>query len=276
MKLKPSKTQIGFKKIDFLGHQVIEDGRTPNLDNLNKTMEAARPETKKQVMSWLGLLGFYQVYIPQYSTHAAPLTNLLKKAMPNKVVWEPCHEQSFQLLKTALLSRPILKLPDLKKPFVLRTDASAYAVAGVILQKHDGILFPVCFGSKKLCEREMRWSISDRECLAVVWSILKFKKYLYGAHFVVQSDHQPLSILKSSDSTSGRLQRWSLALQPFSFRFEFLRGIDNVGANFFSRHFKFSSSLDPRYQNLQGLRILGGHMLQGVPPRIHRRTNKVR
>ena len=166
LKLKPSKTQIGFKKIDFLGHQVIEDGRTPNPDNLNKIMEAARPETKKQVMSWLGLLGFYQVYISQYSTIAASLTNLLKKAMPNKVVWEPCHEQSFQLLKTALLSRPILKLPDLKKPFVLRTDASAYAVAGVILQEHDGILFPVCFGSKKLCEREMRWSISDRECLA--------------------------------------------------------------------------------------------------------------
>ena len=101
-------------------------------------------------------------------------------------------------------------------------------------------------------------------------------KNLYGAHFVVQSDHQPLSILKSSDSTSGRLHRWSLALQPFSFRFEFLRGIDNVGADFFSRHFKFSSSLDPRYQNLQGLQILGGHMLQGVPPGIHQRTNKVR
>ena len=258
LKLKPSKTQIGCKKIDFLGHQVIEDGRTPNPENLNKIMEAARPETKKQVMSWLGLIGFYQVYIPQYSTISAPLTNLLKKNMPNKVSWEPCHEESFQLLKKALLSRPILKLPDIKKPFVLRTDASAYAVAGVVLQEHDGILHPVCFASKKLCERESRWSISDREGLAVVWSILKFKKYLYGASFVVQSDHQPLSILKSSDSTSGRLQRWSLALQPFSFTFEYIKGQDNVGADFFSRHFNFSSSLVPRYQNLQGLQILGG------------------
>ena len=188
---------------------------------------------------------------------AAELKKQGDSSMPNEDVFEPCQERSVQLLRTAQISRPILRLTDLEGPFVLRTDASAYAVAGVILQEHDGILFPVCFGSKKLCEREMRWSISDRECLAVVWSILKFKKYLYGAHFVVQSDHQPLSILKSSESTSGRLQRWSWARQPFPFRCKYFKGNDILG-DFLWRHFKFSSSLDPRYQNLQGLQILGG------------------
>ena len=115
------------------------------------------------------------------------------------------------------------------------------------------------------------------ECLAVAWSILKFKKYVYGVHFVVQSDHQPLSILKSSDSTSGR-QTTEVVAEPSTVfvPLEYLRGADKVRADFLSRHFKFSSSLDPRYQNSHGLQITGGHMLQGVPPRIHQRSNKFR
>ena len=187
---------------------------------------------------------------------AAELKNQGELIMSDKDVLEPCQERSVQLLRTAQISRPILRLTDLEGSCVLCTEASADAVEGVVLQEHDGILFSVYFGSKEFCEREMRWSISVILYL-VVWSRLRFKMY-----FVVQSDHQTLSILKSSESTSGRLQRWSWARQPFHFRFKYFKGNDILG-DFLWRHFKFSSSLDPRYQNLQGLQILGGAYVTG-------------
>ena len=168
-------------------------------------------------MSYLGLLGFYQSYIPNYSKITSPLTDLLKKNLPLRVIWERKHEESFQMLKNILLSKPTLKFPHSEKPFVIRTDASDKAIAAVLLQEHDSVLHPCLFVSKKLCERETRWSISEREALAVVWGIGKFHKYLFGSKFILETDHAPLSILKSSDSTSPRLQRWSLALQPYFF-----------------------------------------------------------
>ena len=174
IKLKPSKCEIGFNSIDFLGHRIIEDSRTPNPTNLGKIIEAARPQTKKQIMSFLGVVGFYRSYVKNFSKLSIPLTDLLKRSLPNKVKWEEKHEQSFQALKNCLLSEPILKLPRIDKPFILQTDASNRAVGVALLQEYEGILHPISFASRKLCDRETRWSISERECLAVIFGIQKF------------------------------------------------------------------------------------------------------
>lgn len=237
LSLKPSKCKIGGSTIDFLGHRVVEDSKIPNPDNLRKIIDAARPDTKTKVKSLLGSCGFYSTYIPRYSDIITPLTDCLRKAQPNKIVWGDSQEESFQSLKKAFLSQPILKLVCIDKPFVLRTDASDVGVSAVILQEHSGILHPVCFGSRKLCDRECRYSISERECLAVVWGTQKFHKYLYGRHFVLETDHKPLSILKVSDSSSPRLQRWSLALQVYNFTVQHISGENCLISDWLSRHF---------------------------------------
>ena len=123
------------------------------------------------------------------------------------------------------------------KPFVIRTDASDVGMAACILQEHDSILFPVVFSSKKFCAAETRYTISERECLAVVWGINKFKKYLMGAKFVLETDHAPLSILKTSNTSSPRLQRWCLALQSFDFTVKYIKGDSCLWSDFFSRNF---------------------------------------
>ena len=133
--------------------------------------------------------------------------------MPNQVVWEEPQEKAFQTLKQCLFSEPILKLPDLSKPFVIRTDASDVAMAAFILQEQDSVLFPVTFASRNFCKTETRYSISEREGLAVVWGISKFKKYLSGAKFILETNHSPLTIFKTLNTSSPRLQRWSVALQ---------------------------------------------------------------
>ena len=145
-RLKPSKCELGGNSVSFLGHKVTEDHRSP--DNLNKIMKANRPQTKIQVMSFLGMAQFFASYISHYSTISTALTDLLKKDMPDKVVWGDAQEKSFQTLKSCLLSEPVLKLPDLGKPFVIRTDASDVGMAACILQEYDSILYPVTFANK--------------------------------------------------------------------------------------------------------------------------------
>ena len=132
------------------------------------------PKTKKQMQAFLGLTGHYREYIPGYSGIAVPLTDATKKREPNKVRASESVKEAFENLKKALISRPILKLPKLNEPFILRTDASHGAIGAVLMQRHDDKLLPVSFASRKLCDREINYGITEKECLAIVWS---FKKY---------------------------------------------------------------------------------------------------
>lgn len=138
-------------------------------------------------------------------------------------------------MKQLLGSKPILKLPDVQKPFILRTDASEYGIGAVLLQEHDGHLFPVSYGSKKLTERERSYATVEKECLAVVWAVKKFMIYLYGKEFTLQTDHQPLVYLNKSKFTNQRIMRWAMYLQSYKFTIDVIKGVDNVGADYLSR-----------------------------------------
>ena len=129
----------------------------------------------------------------------------------------------------------ILQLPDWKKEFVVRTDASDSGVGAVLLQEVDGMLKPITYISKKLLPRETRYSTIEKEWLAIVWAVERFQVYLYGREFVLQTDHQPLTFMDKARLTNSRVMRWALTLQPFRFRLESISGKDNVGADFLSR-----------------------------------------
>ena len=128
-----------------------------------------------------------------------------------------------------------LKLPDITKPFLLRTDASDRGVGAVLRQMEGELKLPIAYASRKLIPRETAYSTVEKECLAIVWAIQKFQRYLYGREFVLETDHEPLTYLNSSKIANARLMRWSLTLQPYRFRIEAIKGIDNVGADYMSR-----------------------------------------
>ena len=134
-----------------------------------------------------------------------------------------------------LSSQPILHLPDVNQTFTLRTDASDTGIGAILLQEHDGQQFPTVYASKKLLARERAYSTIEKECLAVVWAVLKFETYLYGREFVLEVDHHPLLAIRRSKVANARILRWALALQLYRFRIEAIRGKDNVGADFLSR-----------------------------------------
>ena len=136
-------------------------------------------------------------------------------------------------MKKAVISKPVLMLPDVNKEFVLRTDASDIGLGATMYRIGMGNIFPVAYASRKLLEKG--YSVMERECLGVVWRIKKFALYLYGKHFTLQTDHRPLEFLKVSKFNNPRIMRWVLALQNFFFRVEHIKGKDNVGADFLSR-----------------------------------------
>ena len=115
------------------------------------------------------------------------------------------------------------------------TDAFGVGVAAVLLQENDGKLYPVGYASKKLNLTEARYPIIEKECLAVVWGIKRFKLYLAGRRFTLQTDHKPLKYLKEASYQNDRVFRWAVAVQEYSFRVEDIQGKENIGADFLSR-----------------------------------------
>lgn len=233
--VRPSKCEFGLAEIDFLGHRVGGGKLEPLGKTLDKIEMPTRPKTKRQVRAFLGLSGYYRDFIPSYAEISAPLTELTKKGEKNIVKWTDAHEKAFQAVKNKITHAPILRLPNFDKQFVLRTDASDTSLGAILMQDHEGILHPIAYARRKLLPREKAYSTIERECLALVWGIQKFSMYLYGAPFVVQTDHQPLSYLRQAKQLNSRVLRWSLLLQEYEFTVKHIKGRENVGAGYLSK-----------------------------------------
>jgi len=120
----------------------------------------------------------------------------------------------------------------------LRTDASDEGIGAVLMQEHEGKLFPVSYASKKLSKTEKNYSTIEKECLGIIWGIRKFEPYLQGVKFELQTDHRPLTHMNSAKFANSRVLRWTMYLQNFDMRVESVKGQDNIGADFLSRAIK--------------------------------------
>ncbi|KAK4311269.1 hypothetical protein Pmani_017203 [Petrolisthes manimaculis] len=204
-------------------------------DKVKKITDAPRPLTKKALRSFLGLSSYYRKFIPHYATIASPLTDMVKKNKPNQLQWEEPQQRAFHTLKHSLSSSPVLRLPTMEEDFILRTDASNVGLGAVLLQEVDGVKYPLAYASKKLLLREQRYSVIEKECLAIVWGIQKFSQYLYGNPFILETDHKPLNYLNTAKQLNARVMRWSLLLQQYVMNIKVIKGSENVGADFLSR-----------------------------------------
>ena len=145
-------------------------------------MEYPEPKTKKDVQAFLGLVGYYRHFIPNFATIAGPLTNLTRKSHPKQIIWTSDCDKAFQELKTAMVQATVLKVADFSKPFVLQTDTSEIGLGAVLSQKDgDGNEHSVAYyASRKLPLREVNYATIEKECLAIVWALRFFYTYLYG------------------------------------------------------------------------------------------------
>ena len=147
--VRPHKCHLGDAKVPYLGHVVGAQSLRPLHSKVEAVQSFPRPQTKKEVRSFLGLVGYYNRYIPNFSHIAAPLSDLTRKGTANQVRWSEACEETFQALKRALTDEPVLSLPDFQEKFFLQVDASERGLGAVLCQRKGEDEHPVAFASRK-------------------------------------------------------------------------------------------------------------------------------
>ena len=217
--LRLDKCSFFQKQVKYLGH-IIRPGRLAIYGkNLEALGRALPPKNKTQVRSFLGMCNVYRRFIRDFTRIAHPLNQKVRKDAPQS--WDALTDEetlSFNTLKRALLTAPILALPREGYKYTLDTDASEYQLGCCLLQEQpDGALHPIGYWSRALSQAERNYSSTEKECLALVWAVQHLRPYLEGQQFTLRTDHDALKWLLNLRDPSGRLARWSLRLQEFDF-----------------------------------------------------------
>lgn len=233
LKLNPEKCDFGRDEIKYLGFILSAEGVVVDKERMKVVKEYPIPKTERDIRSFLRMANYYRKFIPNYSKLASPLSSLLKKDV--KFEWSELCQQSFDCIKQALTSTPVLAYPNTEKPFILTCDASDYAIGYTLSQLDDrNKEHVIAYGGKSLTTEERKWSTTDKECYAVLKGIEHYHTYLANTKFTVVTDHKSLVWLMTAKH-NGRLERWSLRLQEYNFEVVHRPGKSNVVADALSR-----------------------------------------
>ena len=142
--------------------------------------------------------------------------------------------RAYETLKRAVTQRPILHLLNHTKQFILRTDTSDTGIGAILLQEHEGQPLPIACTSKKLSQRERRFSAIEKERLAIVWGVQRFTIYICGREFVLHGS-SAARLLAEGKVHKRTHYEMAMYLQDYSFRIEAIKGSENRGADFLSR-----------------------------------------
>ena len=235
LRMNGKKCSFAKSEVKYIGHILSKDGIRIDPSKADAISSWPRPKTHKHIKSFLGMANYHKRFIDRYSQRSAPLRNLLSKNVPFR--WGDDQEKSFQDLKQALISPPILRFPDSSRSFHLQTDASLDGISYILGQTDDeGRKYVISYGGRGLRPCEKKWPITQLECLSLLTGIREFHVYLAAAPFVVYTDHISLKYLESLKiSAHNRLARWALALQPYKFVVEHIPGSKLTAADGLSR-----------------------------------------
>src|SRR6266498_2108358 len=235
LKLKPAKCKWFKQEITFLGHKIGVNGIKPDDYNLKKIRKAQLPQNERQLRGFLGLAQYYRNFIKWFSTIARPLFKLLKKN--TLFEWTVSQQTAFDILKRKLTEEPILAHPDFSKMFKLYTDASDVGLGAVLMQEDDqGKDRVICYEAKTLLPVEKNYPTTEKECLAVMWTMQKFKHFLRGGQlFEVYTDHAVLKTLMTHENPSPQKVRWIEKMALFNFTIHYRPGVKMGHADFASR-----------------------------------------
>ena len=196
-------------------------------------MTGPPPHNLKQLQAFLGTVGYYRQYIPDFATIAKPLTAMTGKEA--RWEWDEATQQAFDQLKGSLTQAPILGYPDPNLSYILDTDASAVGVGGVLSQVQDGKERVIAYFSKTLGGAEQNYCVTRRELLAVIKSVQHFRPYLYGRPFRLRTDHASLLWLSRRREPAHQVARWLEILAEFQYKLEHRPGIRHGNADGLSR-----------------------------------------
>ncbi|KAI3448670.1 hypothetical protein Pfo_005335 [Paulownia fortunei] len=226
-------------KLVFLGFVVSAKGIEVDEENVNAIQDWPTPTTINQVRSFHGLASFYRRFVRDFSSIAAPLTEVIKKNVPFK--WGHEQEKVFKLIKDKLTNAPLLVLPNFTKMFEIECDASER---------------PIAYFSKKLSGATLNYPTYDKELYALVRTLETWQHYLWPKEFVIHTDHESLKHLKGQHKLSRRHAKWVEFIETFPYVIKYKQGKENVVADALSRRYALLSTLDSKLLGFEYIKEL--------------------
>ena len=270
---KLRKCEFHSSSLSFLGFVISSDGVSMDPDRVIAITEWPTPTNVEEIQIFLGFANFYRRFIEGYSRVVSPITSLLRKGQ--HFHWSAACQTAFEELKRRFTTAPILRHFDPDLPIRVHTDASGFAISGILSQLHGSTWHPVAFYSRKCSAAECNYDVPDREMLAVVESMRHWRHYLEGSHHPVQvySDHKNLEPFMSTKVLNRRQARWAELLAGYDFVLVHLPGIKNP-ADGPSRRPDYAQNLPVPTGSLlppRSLRLLPPHLLPkgDRPPGVH-------
>lgn len=229
------KSKFCQTRINFLGYELSTEGISPLADKLDLITQFEKPNNIRELQTFIGLCTYYRVFTVRHANLIDPFRNLLREK--NLWSWEVKHDIAFEQMKKAFMNCVRLShyLPN--AVVKLRTDASDLVISGVLYQidqNNDHRI--VSLVSRCLNQAELNYTTTEKELLAIVYSVVKFRIYLIGARFEIITDHKALTFLNTTPYLNARIIRWSIILQQYDFDVFHCKGKDNLVADFFSRN----------------------------------------
>lgn len=229
MKLKAKKCEIGSDSVIFLGHRLSKEGISVVESKVEAITSWPLPRNPSDVRTFLGLVNYYRRFIKDCGKIARPLVELTKKN--NVWKWGATQYRAFAQLQKALVDPPVLAVPQHGIPYRLDTDASDTTVGSVLSQNER----PIAYFSKSLTKSQQNYSVTERELLAVILSVQRFRHYVLGSELEIVTDHSAILGLINNPTVSGRLARWQCILSEFDFRLTHRKGNHHQNADALSR-----------------------------------------
>ena len=239
LRISPEKCEINVPEIEFLGYTVNQKGIKPNKKNLMAIENYQIPNDSQKLRRFLGLVNFYRRLLCDFAKIAYPLTELMKKYPNSKILpWNDAAQQSFDEIKSMLLSLTELPHPNPTGPLHMVCDASQHTISGALHQIVNTVPIPIGFFSQKLSDTERKYSTFDRELLAAYKSVLHFRPLIDGRQVTLFTDHKPLvsSYNNPKLTNSDRQTRHLMILSEYISHVEHIRGADNIVADALTRH----------------------------------------
>ena len=219
-KMRAEKCDFMRTETKYLGRVVSAEGIKPDPAAVSKIQEWMPPRNREELQSFLGFANYYRDFIPFHAAKVQPMQELLRKNQ--HFYWKEKHQEAFDSVKQALADATALAAPNEEGRFVLDTDASAVAIAGILHQEqqYNGktILRPIVYGSKSLTRTQMNYGAPKLEMYAVFYFIEKFHSYLAGREFTLRVDNQALSWLKTYSMDQAMIGRWIARLDQYHFK----------------------------------------------------------